>query len=285
MYTILISDKNELVTTVRERIMQRSKLVDNLHFLMSPIYKDFDMTKFTAVMEFITPVSRELKTEILTQSPSLYKDMIEYKMAIDTVITKEAGPVEITLTFTYAEMGADGNVIQHVRKTSATTLDIIPVSSWCNVIPDDALSALDQRILALDARINALDDLSAELDATKADDLHYDEDEGILQLVSNGELIGSSVNITNDRGIVSLEINDDGYLIAHYSGNTSENIGYVGGSASGIYVPSISSNGILTFTLQDAPSTETIEYDLNPHDEWSEDINKPVNSNYVWNQI
>lgn len=285
MYTILISEKNELVTTVKERIMQRSKLVDNLHFLMSPNYKGLDMTKFTAVMEFITPISRELKTEILTQSPSLYKDMIEYKMAIDTVITKEAGPVEITLTFTHTEMDAIGNVVQHVRKTSATTLDIIPVSTWCNVIPDSALSALDQRILALDARINALDDLSAELDATKADDLHYDEDDGTIQLMSNGVLIGSSVSVASDRGIVSLEINDDGYLIAHYSGDTSENIGYVGGGTSGIYVPSISSTGILTFTLQDAPSTEPIEYDLNPRDEWSEDLNKPADSNYVWNQI
>ena len=32
MYTILVKDTNELSTTVKERIMQRSKLIDNLHF-------------------------------------------------------------------------------------------------------------------------------------------------------------------------------------------------------------------------------------------------------------
>ena len=87
MYTILVDDSNALITTVRERIIQRSKLVDNLHFLVNPTYKNFDMSQFTAVMEYVTPVSRELHTEFLTQSQELYKDMIEYKLPIDTNIT------------------------------------------------------------------------------------------------------------------------------------------------------------------------------------------------------
>ena len=40
MYTILLGEDNELVTSVQERIMQRSKLVDSLHFLVEPIYKE-----------------------------------------------------------------------------------------------------------------------------------------------------------------------------------------------------------------------------------------------------
>lgn len=42
MYTLLLNNNNELITTVKERIMQRSKLVDNLHFLVEPNYKDID---------------------------------------------------------------------------------------------------------------------------------------------------------------------------------------------------------------------------------------------------
>ena len=56
MYTILVSDNNELVTTVKERIIQRSKLVGNLHFLVPQKYKDFDMDNFTAMLEYILPV-------------------------------------------------------------------------------------------------------------------------------------------------------------------------------------------------------------------------------------
>ena len=62
MYTLLVNEKNEIVTTVKERIMQRSKLVDDLHFLVEPIYKGIDMSDFTVMMEYILPVSREYNT-------------------------------------------------------------------------------------------------------------------------------------------------------------------------------------------------------------------------------
>lgn len=286
MYTILVNDTNELVTTVRERIMQRSKLVDNLHFLMSPTYKDFDMTKFTAVMEFVTPVSRELKTEILTRSPDLYKDMIEYKMAIDTVITKEAGPVEITLTFTYTEMDAAGNVVQHVRKTSATTLDIIPVPTWCNVIPDGALSALDQRIIALDARINALDDLSAELDTVKADDITYDKKDNSLQLMSNDKLIGQKIYLNSPDGtygVAEIKIDEDCNLVVVYSNGTEEVVGKLSGDCAGVYVPSMNED-IMTFTLSDEPAEEVISFDINPDNNWNS-IDENGSTDYIWREL
>ena len=156
MYTILITDQNEMVTTVRERIMQRSKLMGNLHFLMEPTYKSFDMSKFTAVMEYVTPVSKELKTEYLTQSEELYKNMLEYKLPFDTNLTREAGDIEIQVTFTLVDMDSNGVVTQHVRKISSTNITIIPVAAWCSVVGDEALTALDKRIIELDARIQAI---------------------------------------------------------------------------------------------------------------------------------
>ena len=77
MYTILVNDDNSLQTTVRERIMQRSKLVDTLHFLVEPTYKEQDMSDFTVTMEYLLPVSREYRTENLVKSDALYKDMLE----------------------------------------------------------------------------------------------------------------------------------------------------------------------------------------------------------------
>ena len=46
MYTLLITENNELITSIQERIMQRSKLIDKLHFLTAPMYKDHDMRAF-----------------------------------------------------------------------------------------------------------------------------------------------------------------------------------------------------------------------------------------------
>lgn len=193
MYTILVNDSNALVTTVKERIMQRSKMVDKLHFLVNPIYKEHDMSKFMAVMEYVSPVSRELHTELLTQSGELYKGMIEYTLPFDTSLTKEAGDIEILLTFTYVEMDADGNSYQYVRKTTPTNVTIIAVPAWCNIVPDDALAAIDKKLIEVGAMVNALNDMTQILSDTKADNIKYNEDSNELQLLSGQTEIGDKV--------------------------------------------------------------------------------------------
>ena len=112
VYTILVNDDNTLTTSIRERIMQRSKLVDSLHFLVSPTYKGLDMTDFTVTMEYILPVSKEYVSEVLVKSEELYKEMLEYKLPFDTDLTKEAGEIEVKLTFSKVDLDEDGNNIQ-----------------------------------------------------------------------------------------------------------------------------------------------------------------------------
>lgn len=195
MYTILINDNNELVTTVKERIMQRSKLVDNLHFLANPMYKKVDMSGFTVTMEYVLPVSREYKTETLVKSDELYKGQLEYVLPFDTCLTKEAGKIEIQLTFTQVSLDAEGNAKQQVRKAGPATITIVPITAWSDIIPDNALSALDQRLLMVDAMINAANELNMNLMENKADDLDYNEDTHELQLLANGNSVGKKVTI------------------------------------------------------------------------------------------
>lgn len=251
MYTILLNETNELTTSVRERIMQRSKLVDSLHFLVDPIYKGIDMTAFTATMEYIMPVSREYKTETLVRSEALYKNKIEYKLPLDTYLTKEAGKIEVQLTFTKVEMDADGMTKQYVRKTSPTTITIVPIAAWSDVIADSALTALDQRLIQVDAIINAANDMNASLSATKADNIVVDEETNTIQLTANGVPIGDAVARDGE------------------------------GATGAVYVPSISDNKILSWTISE--TSENLEVpapvDLNPHDEWEEGTEV---SDYVW---
>lgn len=195
MYTVLINNDNSLQTTVRERIMQRSKLVDTLHFLVEPTYKEQNMSDFTVTMEYILPVSREYRTENLVKSDALYKDMLEYKLPFDTALTKEAGDVQVQLTFTRVVMDADGKATQYVRKTSAESIVIVPVSAWSDVIADSALTALDQRLIQMEAIANSLDEMVQNLFETKADNLVYDNRQ--LQLTAAGERIGDAVTITS----------------------------------------------------------------------------------------
>lgn len=194
IYTILVKDTNELIASQVERIMCRSKLVDNLHFLASPTYKGMDMSDFTVTMEYLLPASKTYKTENLVMSDDTYKDMLEYKLPFDTAFTKEPGDIEVKLTFTKVEMQEDGSVKQYVRKTSATTITIVPLEAWSELIPDEALSAIDQRLLKQDALMKQLIELLKNFDDTKADNITLRDN--ILQLLANGTPIGNKIDIS-----------------------------------------------------------------------------------------
>lgn len=193
MYTILINSDNELVHTVKERIMCKSKLVDSLHFLTEPTYKETDMMPFTVTLEYRLPISKEYHIEILDRSEDMYKGMLEYKLPFDTTLTKEAGDIEMQLTFTNAEMQVDGSVTQYVRKTEKTTLTITPIEAWADMIPDKVLTSLDQRLLKQDAAMKELADIVSTIDDQKADDISLENNH--LQLTANGEKIGEGVDL------------------------------------------------------------------------------------------
>ena len=191
--------------------MQRSKLVDSLHFLVSPTYKELDMTDFTVTMEYILPVSKEYVSEVLVKSEELYKEMLEYKLPFDTDLTKEAGEIEVKLTFSKVDLDADGNDIQYVRKISATSITIIPVESWCDIIPDKALDAIDQRIIKTDAQIKALLEANKITRLEKADNLVLDNENKELYLTAEGNQIGDKVKLS-DLGNEIVQSSDEGLI-------------------------------------------------------------------------
>ena len=193
MYTFLINADNSITASLTERIMQRSKLVDSLHFLADTIYSGVDMTEYTVLLEYKLPVSKSYKTEILKKSTELYKNKLEYKLPFDTNLTSEAGDIEFWLTFSDVEMTAEGETIQHVRKVGPGVVHIIPISNWADVVPDEALSSLDQRLIELIPLNKSMyDQLNINLDG-KADNIKYQNN--ILQLTSNGKEIGNAVEI------------------------------------------------------------------------------------------
>ena len=211
MYTILVNDDNTLTTSIRERIMQRSKLVDSLHFLVSPTYKGLDMTDFTVTMEYILPVSKEYVSEVLVKSEESYKEMLEYKLPFDTDLTKEAGEIEVKLTFSKVDLDEDGNDIQYVRKISATSITIVPIESWCDIIPDKALDAIDQRIIKTDAQIKALIEANEITRIEKADNLVLDSENKELYLTAEGNQIGDKVKLS-DLGDEIVQSSGEGLI-------------------------------------------------------------------------
>lgn len=287
MYTILVGEDNQLITSVRERVVQRSKLVDSLHFLVDHTYKGIDMSDWVVCLEYILPISREYKTEILAKSDQLYKNRIEYKVGLDTNLTQEPGNVELQLTFIKVEMDADGQVVQRVRKTTPTTITIVPVSAWSNAMPDSSLAAIDQRLVMAEMLIGAANDTLAVIDSNKADNMMYNRSTNTLQLTANGQPIGDSISINaSNTGVESIKIDESGNIIVNYFDGRIENIGQTANDfCSGVYIPSYSQDGILTFTLDKEAKESKYEFDINPSNDWNPIENNETNSNYLWEAL
>lgn len=278
MYTILLNENNELTTSIRERIMQRSKLVDSLHFLVDPTYKNMDMSDFTVMMEYILPVSREYKTEILVKSDELYKNKLEYKLPFDTCLTKEAGKIEVQLTFVKVELDAEGKSKQYVRKTSPTTVTIVPIAAWSDVIADSALTALDQRLIQVDAALAAANELTDYLSDTKADNITYNKDTNTIQLTANGNLIGDAIEY-NSCGLKSFEVDDDDNITVTLIDGRIIDLGQISGASGATFIPHIDEHKILTWT-NDKGLANPAPVDLNPFDEWGDE----TESDYIWEE-
>lgn len=198
MYIILVTDNHELIATNRERIMQRSNLVNNMCFLVPQTYDNLDMSKATICLEYLTPVGHEYKSEILTVSDELYQNHLQYTLPFNTALTKEPGDVELQLTFTFVEMDEDGVVSQYVRKTSTTKVTIVPIAAWSDVIPDSALTALDQRLIKTDLMIQQLADINEAIAEDIPEDLVVDN--GKLYLAdSEGNKKGNGADIVLPR--------------------------------------------------------------------------------------
>lgn len=211
-YIIIVESDNSLYGSQKTRIMQREKLVNKLWFLVPQYYNGFDMSKCTVVMRYLLPISKEFKTEILELSNERYKeDYLKYVLPVDTCLTKEFGDIELNLTFTMLDVDNNGKIVQRVRKTDNHLLKITPVPDWDSVVPDSALSALDERIIKLDAQMKALDERNKVIADTKADNIKYNTDTNELQLTSNGNVIGDKVKI--NAGDVSL---DDGIPVVDF---------------------------------------------------------------------
>ena len=294
MYTFLLTENNELITTVKKRIMQRSKLVDNLRFLLNPTYEDIDMSDFTVMIEYLLPASRKYKTEILQKRDELYNGKLDYRVPMDTNLTAEPGEIELQLTFAKVSMDASGNTTQQVRKISTGKLMITPIAAWSDVIADEALTAIDQRLIQVDAMINAMNDMNQYLYETKADNIIMNKEEGYVQLTANGNPIGNKIGWVNSNGdgVSSFVIDENGDLIATLTSGKIINAGHVVGKdgvdgkdgVNGVtFVPHVSDDYILSWT-NDGGLENPAPVDIFPANNW-QNLDEENESFYIWEQL
>ena len=209
-YVFLLENNNEIIASHREVLMQRSKLVDEVWFLVNPNYKtcENDMSIFSVILEYVLPISKSYHSLELVKDKEGYKEYLKYVVPLDSNLSSEAGDIQLQLSFIYVGLDADGNGVQKVRKTKSAKLHITPIAAWADIIPDSSLSALDQRILKQDAQIKALANLAEILGENQVDNLVYDDINDTLQLTANGIGIGNKVSVKDmlDDGVPVIDL-------------------------------------------------------------------------------
>lgn len=194
-YTIIVGDDNTLYGSQKVKIMEKEKLFNKLWFLVAPYYNGYDMSKCTVTMRYMLPVSKEFKTETLVLSDERYQEYLKYVLPVDTNLTKECGDIGLNLTFTMLDVDDNGHIVQRVRKTDNHILHITHLPNWDGFVADEALAAIDQRIIMTQAQIQRLEEMNQVIADTKADNIKYNIDTNELQLTSNGKEIGNKVAI------------------------------------------------------------------------------------------
>ncbi len=215
MYTLLINNDNTVTATVTHPIMQRSKLVDDLYFIVPKMYNKYNMSDFDFIMEYKTPVLNKHSLKKLVLVDENYKgDYLKYTLSIDTDLTAENGDVEIKLKFIGLSMQLDGTVLQHVREIMPFKLTIIPIVSWF-IDPDEDLDPLVQMIIANQQNIKATADLAGILNQSKADNISLDKINKEIYLTQHGNKLGNAIPLSElgdelaeatEKGLVKMNI-------------------------------------------------------------------------------
>lgn len=221
MLTILVTDDNELVITKKEKIMQRSSNVNGLRFLVKQFYHnssygELDMTKFTATLQYILPVSKTYKVVPLVQSVELFnEEYVEYKLPTTcTDFTAEAGDVEIMLVFSYLAPADEiddmtgqisDTTVYYNRKTDKLDVHIYPVTDWSQFVTEDSLTALDQKIAELTALANQVSqDVAAET-SSRVVGLKI-EDSKVWLIDANGNQVGEAIDTEHNAEMIVVDI-------------------------------------------------------------------------------
>ena len=209
MVILMKSDKS-LVISKDSKIYQKENVIDKLIFLIPKEYSNVSMSNFTFNLTYIDPQTG-VHTELLVMDEEPYKEnYLSYQLPVDTEITKYSGTITLSLTGTWL----DADLLkQYVIKTGTLQIEISPLSTLYEFIPDESLDVITAKMIELNGKIEALEILGDSMDKKIPDDLSIN-DENMLHLTIKGETIGDGVEVLtgvvdNDKdskdGILDVE--------------------------------------------------------------------------------
>ena len=192
MITILVNNQNQMIVTTSELIMQHSQNVHIIQIFVPEEYNNFNMKDFSAYIEIVPPNQRYRQLYLQPTEISRKEGYVQYDIEIPSEFTMFAGDMSMQMTFTKVD---DNTYKTYIRHTTSCTLKVEPIEKWSELITDDALSDLDQRIVKIEQGIKVTSDLVDALNSSKADNHRINED-GDLVLTANGlDLPNTAVSV------------------------------------------------------------------------------------------
>lgn len=199
MYTLKITDNNTVVTSVKEKIVERSNYVDNIQIIVAKLYKEqIDMSEATVYMEYTLPISKKIKiTQLIPNNLEFKDDYIQYIVPAESNLTAEAGDIEVSFTFLKLISNEDDSVTPYVRKTQSGIIHISPLAAFAKFDPSEMLDDIDQRLLQWIALQQDMKALSESTYNEMVTDIHINDDKKLILTKRDGQDTGNGVEIEN----------------------------------------------------------------------------------------
>lgn len=209
----LLKDDGTVLHTQKSPIIEKTNNIDNIDFVCSKEYNDMDMSTFDLVLTYKLPISHSVKIVTLELVEDDYKDSyLLYRLPVTAkLIASEAGDVSMTFMQAKVELDSDTGAQQkYVKNYNECILPILAITNYLNV-DDSGLSQLAEMYLANKASIEAVKALADQLSAEKGDDIALDTENGTLHLTSNGEAVGTGIDLKTLNGeLIEVGAENDG---------------------------------------------------------------------------
>ena len=208
MYTLKITDENTVVTTVKEKIIERSNYVDKIQIVVAKLYREqIDMSNCTVYMRYVLPVTGKIKITQLTPNDLAYEnDYIQYLIPAEAYLTAEAGDIEVSFTFLKLISNEDDSTTSYVRKTQSGVIHISPLAAFAKYEPNEMLDEIDQRLLELIALQKDMMSMAEDAYNGMVQDVHINDDKKIILTDRDGNDTGEGIEIEDLSAIVAEDL-------------------------------------------------------------------------------
>lgn len=208
MYTLRITDDNNVITTVKESLMEKSNCVNSIQIIINKLYKEqIDMTDTTAYMKYVLPVTKKIKMTQLIADTTTDESHILYTIPVTANISAEPGDIEVSFTFLKLVHDEESDTTtSYVRKTESGLIHITKLAQFDSYEPSEMLTELDQRILALMATAEDIKKLGQATYDNMPIDIKLDSEAKKLTLVNANGNTGDGVGIADLSDSIAKEL-------------------------------------------------------------------------------